>query len=462
MKTKNTLLIFSFFFLSGCIRFFTPIPTPTQIESTATFIPSPTNTFFATFTPEPTAWSVTPIVIPIANAMPTDNSDTLPQADLSEEQLKNLGKVIASNAPSLEFAYNLWLKKPFPSSEIGLFPVDLSSGKLGLMYHSAYQTGGSSISPIITNSLYIVESNNIRQVWNWQHFGGHKAGLDYQMWRILYVKLEHLTNNSLYDVILEKQGRGRDFYNDQINYLVHFPGKLVFSWNGDIYSLSHYYDGNKLFPIHPVTDVQIAPEMHLPLLLDGESNDWDQIEYIQTGTSWDKREEEWKDYPLGHTISWDEKYIYIFASTPLDSTIQVALDTDLHHDFDSKTIDEDDFVFEFHLSGKECKVEFEVVSDNSKNMKLFSHSKTKYYANDVRCKLEIAIPRNNLHLEQRLIASSGTIKRYLLDEYRSPINEYHLASGQIIGLAIQLKEYAPKYDMKDPTTWGTLIFASDR
>jgi hypothetical protein len=243
------------------------------------------------------------------------------------------------------------------------------------------------------------------------------------------------------DITLEKQGRIISGNNSIWEY---YPGKLVFSWVKDNYELSYFYDGTNLHPIHSNNTVIVAPGGSWGKLLE------------QLDATWFHSDR------LRYNITWDNDNIYFHFTANPDNVLQVALDMDLSGDFSSSVINSDDYVFEIEIP----KVE---TGNNCLNaiVKPISPSATKVNTtisvsgDYVDCTIDFTLSQKGLS-DVNLVDTPAVIYSFF-DEFNIPAQEYHRNYIASLGIAIQPKKFSDKYkfDINNPTTWGTLILISN-
>ena len=449
----------------------TDIPTATAPSPMPTIAPSPTPTPWAYIPP------VTPVPSPTSSFVlwPPEVLDYLPEpASLSDSELDKIEDILSANDTGLIFAFHNWREPRTIYYDTVAYPVQVSEETIGIMDYAAVPTGGSGILPYITQKLYLIQDGRLREVWQWKHFGGYRAGLTLESWQALYPRFAFLTGKAQADILLEKQGLALNYdgpskyFPRSYNYRVFFPGGLVFSMIGERYELSYYYNGATLIPIHSTQQVAIVPYVHYPLVMDGQRNDWYQTEYtLATSTQWDKVENDsrtWVVYPSRASLAWDDDYLYISALIPLSETFQIGLDVDLVGDINVPLRDADDFVFEITAPQDPMCAEAVTVRQMGPLNKVHYTKGSTLVVGSIpggqdNCRIEIAFSKDDLHLKGDLVSSHGNVLQYM-DEFNVKRNEYHLAAGKVIGGAFQLKS-ENIFDMDNPTTWGTLIFVSD-
>jgi hypothetical protein len=369
-----------------------------------------------------------------------------------------------------------------------LIGIPLSKDRTALLSHLTTVKDGSR-DPYIYRHLLLLEDDKFYNVWDWEYFGGVRVGWMYH--RIMNEKIEfkHLTNQSYADILLGREAEGFSFVNSPANYAnynVQFPGRLVFSWNGGKYDLSHYYDGESLTPIRATDFIIHAPRIDT-LFCDKNqiSGCIRQIEYYEVldGYGLGKRGRSVEATSYG--LAWDKQSLYINVSVyplgPLKkhSTVWVALDTDLQGDFDNHVLNEDDRLL---------KIEIENPAHCDKNLSVqmvyprVLSIPFKNYSQSESCGIELVVPLNTLGLDIPDLGQPAKILKFTnntmsVNTFEFFFHQYFPQPAKIIGFAVfsendeQETAAALKFrqwlhllpfDSQDPTTWGTLFFMSDR
>ncbi|MCP4141970.1 MAG: hypothetical protein GY755_17120 [Chloroflexi bacterium] len=323
---------------------------------------------------------------------------------------------------------------------IGL--VGLSETTQGIFYQIFTSTGGSGIYPTTYQKVYIWMDNQFETVWQWENSGGGQVGAFNQDWDAEYINFEKLTKSSMLDITLEKQ---RKIVSDLEYYRIYYPGKLVFSWTGEHYALTHFFDNEDLHPLRTNRPIVMAP-----------GGVWGKI-ITEVDTAWFYSDR------LRYTSTWDDNNIYLHISIHPENILQIAFDVDLEGDFESTVLSSDDFVFEIEVpkvapdEACENTVTINPLSTSAMNTDITVSSSGDF----IDCSILVAIPRTDMFLDHNLVEASSHTYSYK-DKYGTIIQERYHTAGEIIGFAIQPKQFSDiyKFDMSNPVTWGTLIFTS--
>ncbi len=374
--------------------------------------------------------------------------------------------------------------------EMRLIGVPISSRQNAILSHLTTVTGGSGIYPYIYRRLLTLEEDKLRIAWDWQYFGGARAGASYFQFANEKVEFKRLTNQPYVDILLSREAEGFDLPDNPANsryYNVQFPGRLVFSWDEEKYNLSHYYDGKFLTPIRASDFVLHAPRIDTSFCDKNRTSGCiiRQIEYRDAldgyGVGISRRSLEVTPYGL----AWDEKSLYInlsvFPPTPnkKHSTVWIGLDTDLQGDFDSHALNEDDRLLKIEIEdAAHCDKDLSVQMVYPGVLSLPFENYTQLES----CNLELAIPLDTLGLAIPETAQPAKILRFknnmfYLGDSNLFLHQYFPQPTKVIGFAMfsenteeeiatalerQSWLHLLPFDPQDPTTWGTLIFISDR
>jgi hypothetical protein len=355
-----------------------------------------------------------------------------------------------------------------------LVPVQISHNQVGLLYHAVTTTSGSGLFPYIYRKIFILEDGSLKTIWDWNYFGGSKAGSGYQKFSNEKIEVKYLTGQSHVDIFLSRQttgwGLGSDNPTNYFNYDLHLPGGFVFSWNGEKYALSHYYDGKALTPIRAADFIVHAPRIETGSIM--------QIEYhgALEGYGFGNRGRSVEAMP--YDLAWDEKSLYMNVSVypvgPIKkhSTVWIALDTDLQGDFDNHVLNEDDRLLKIEVENPaHCDKDLSVqmVYPHVLSIPFENHSQLE------SCEVKLVIPLGLLGLDIPTPKQPAKILKFMDDAWY-PLHQYFPQSAKTIGFAV-FSENTEKetltalkfrqwlhllpFDSQDPTTWGTLIFMSD-
>ncbi len=372
--------------------------------------------------------------------------------------------------------------------QMRLIGIPISSHQNAVLAHLATVTGGSGIYPRIYRRLLTLQENKIRIVWDWQYFGGGRAGAAYQKFSNEKIEFKYLTGQPYADLLLSRSTEG--FYlpdnpGNYQNYNVQLPGWLVFSWKEGKYRLSYYYDGKSLTPIRAADFIVHAPHINASLCDKNHASDCiRQIEYYQA----------LEGYGLGnigrsveaapYNLMWDEHSLYInlsvFPREPLKkhSTVWIALDIDLQGDFDTHVLNEDDRLL---------KIEIENPSHCGKDLSVqMVHPRVfsipfKNYSQGNSCNIELVLSLEMLGLNVPEPEQPAKVWEFRNEqaEYISQFrfHQYFPQPAKVIGFAVFSEESEEEsktalerwrwmhplpFDSHDPSTWGALILMSDR
>ena len=364
--------------------------------------------------------------------------------------------------------------------EMRLIGVPISSRQIALLAHLTTVVGGSGIYPRIYRRLLTFEENKLRIVWDWEYFGGGRGGAGFQHYQNEKIRFVNLTGQPEANLLLSRASEQISLSADNpanyLNYALQLPGELVFSWADGEYLLTHFYDDGSLVPIRPLHFITHAPKMDTPLTLDGDKNDWYQVEYRDTLQGFGE-ETGYRSAGLrSFRMAWDETSLYYSIYADPNSTVWLALDMDLQGDFDSRALDDDDRLFRFQLKdGIKCMLtESAFIHPSYKPLAVQNMPPTFPYG---ECVIEGNIPFSDLGNPPSLSPSSGFILRtqpfkkdYIATNFL--FSQYFPIAEKIIGFALFAEnknsaillnpEKLLPFDPQDPTTWGTLIFISDR
>lgn len=359
-----------------------------------------------------------------------------------------------------------------------LIGVPISSRQNALLAHLTTVTGGSGIFPYIHRRLLLLEDDKLRIVWDWDYSGGARGGAGFQQYQNEKIRFLNLTSRPEADLLLSRRVEEIALTSDNPanyrNYSLQLPGELVFSWKNGEYRLTHFYQNNKLVSIRPLDFVAHAPKMNIPFRLDGRAADWYQAEYAQNGLNGYGKGLRSRSLDLfDFHVSWDDASFYFYAYADPGSAIWLALDTDLQGDFDSRILNEDDRLFHFQLKNDlQCTLtEFSLIHPEHKTLRALSAPPADPYGN---CVVEGKIPLSDLGISLPLVPTPGFALRpqpfdkdYISSTF--PAFQYFPAAGKIVGFAMfaenknnERSDRSLPFDPQDPTTWGTLIFISDR
>jgi len=368
-------------------------------------------------------------------------------------------------------------------AETRLIPIQISHNQVGLLYHAVTTTSGSGLYSYIYRKIFILEDNDLKTIWDWNYFGGARAGAAYRQFANEKIEFKRLTNQPYADILLSRAAEGFYLSNNPANYAnynVQFPGGLVFSWNGEKYRLSHYYDGKSLAPIRAADFIIHTPRVDNSFCNENQiSGCIRQVEYRETrdgyGLGYQGRSVEAAPYGL----AWDEKSIYLNISVfPLGhlkkhSTVWIALDTDLQGDFDDHVLNEDDRLLKIEIENPaHCDKDLSVqmVHPRVQSIPFENHSQLD------ACEIKLVIPLDVLGLNIPDPEQPAKILKFM-DDPKYPLHQYFPQPVQMIGFAafsenteeetataLGLRQWLHllPFDPQDPTTWGTLIFISDR
>lgn len=373
--------------------------------------------------------------------------------------------------------------------DMRLIGVPLSANQTALLAHLTTVTGGSGGYPYIYRHLLLLEDNRLRTVWNWEYFGGARAGWMYYQFANEKIEFKVLTNQPYADILLSREAEGFNLPDNPANYAnynVQFPGRLVFSWNGEKYVLSHYYDGKFLTPIRVADFILHAPRIDTSLCGKNQTSGCiRQIEYynVLNGYGLGKQGRSVEAMPYG--LAWGEQSLYINLSVfPLSpakkhSTVWIALDTDLQGDFDHHVLNEDDRLLKIEIDNPaRCDKDLSVHMVHPRVLSI----PFKNYSQLDSCEIELVIPLNTLGLNipdpgQPAKILKFTNKTESMDTFNLFFHQYFPQPANTVGFAVfsenteeeistalglrQWLHLLP-FDAQDPTTWGTLIFLSDR
>ncbi len=360
-------------------------------------------------------------------------------------------------------------------AETRLIPIQISHNQVGLLYHAVTTTSGSGLYPYIYRKIFTLEDNNLKTIWDWEYFGGSRVGATYQKFVNEKIEFKYLTGQPYADIFLNRQTEGWEMGSNNpknyANYNLQFPGGLVFSWNGEKYALSHYYDGKALTPIRAADFIVHAPRIETGSIM--------QIEYHSAlegyGLGNSGRSVEAKPYYL----SWDEQSLYmnisVFPLGPLKkhSTVWIALDTDLQSDFDDHALNEDDRLLKIEIENPaHCDkgLSAQMVYPRVQSIPFENHPQLD------ACEIKLVIPLDVLGLNIPDPEQPAKILKFM-DDPKYPLYQYFPQPAKTIGFAtfsentkeetataLGLRQWLHllPFDPQDPTTWGTLIFISDR
>jgi len=365
-----------------------------------------------------------------------------------------------------------------------LIGVPISSSQNAVLAHLTTVTSGSGVYPHIYRRLLVLENDKLRIAWDWEYFGGGRAGASFQEYHNETIRFLNLTSHTEKNLLLsrktEKFSSPFDNPANYLNYALELPGELVFSWVNGKYQLTHFYNGDSFVPIRPLYFLTHAPKMNTPLLMDGDRNDWYQVEYQDALRGFGVENYSRSPGLRSFRMAWDDNWLYFQLETDPYSLIHLAFDSDLQGDFDSHILNQDDSVFQINLippSGgyaPQCKLyESAMIYPRKETI---SAQSVDTGAFEGVCRLEGKIPLSLLGLASPLVVKTGyalqwqdtTPSIYLPYSF----TQYLPSSGQVIGF-VAFSENKPMEklyslrelihpNLQDPTTWGTLIFISDR
>ncbi len=364
--------------------------------------------------------------------------------------------------------------------EMRLIGVPISSHQIALLAHLTTVVGGSGIYPRIYRRLLTLEENKLRIAWHWEYFGGGRGGAGFQQYENEKIRFVNLTGQPEVNLLLSRAAEQTSLPIDNpanyLDYALQLPGELVFSWMNGEYRLTHFYDSDSLVPVRPLHFITHAPKLDTPLTLDGDKNDWYQVEYRDTLNGYGEETGSRSPGLRSFRMAWDETSLYYSIYADPNSTVWLALDMDLQSDFDSRALDDDDRLFRFQLKdGIKCMLtESAFIHPSYKPLAVQNMPPTFPYG---ECVIEGNIPFSDLGNPPSLSPSSGFILRtqpfkkdYIATNFL--FSQYFPVAEKIIGFALFAEnknsaillnpEKLLPFDPQDPTTWGTLIFISDR
>ncbi len=366
----------------------------------------------------------------------------------------------------------LWLSRSAGQEKYlseGVLRVTLETvalgSQVGVLYSEYTLTTANGAYRGQRDTLYQWNHGGMEAIWQGTiHSGGHQgAGLSGGLWAPIEFRdvdasgwPELLQQHAVTVVNFDDRPHSR-------HYQLYLPGALAFRWNGESFLPAYLVQDDQLTAVRPHLPLYLAPRLSVPITLDGNDEDWWQIEYRKdTALLFNN----WHGAIPSFDVAWDTQYLYVTRSNLGTGSFSFALDTDLAGDLETNSLNQDDFVWSVAVShSQDCRVTVSVLGPYPTNPSAGSYrvaSARQPYAYQP-CTVELAIPLDSLGLAaEDLVDGIGWVSGSL-DPYDS--RGYHPRAGQAIGFAMEAPEQEHSccpYDWADPTTWSTLVFTADR
>jgi hypothetical protein len=372
--------------------------------------------------------------------------------------------------------------------QVSFVVVPLDRQKNGLLFKLYTTTTGSGIHPATFYKMYQWQSDRITIAWDWNYYGGGRLGAAFYKFQEERLRLMHLSGKPELDILLSRKADNLSlsFSNPEnyLHYQVDLPGGLVFSWHEDSHSyrLSHFYNGANVSPIRPVDFIAHAPRVAKPIRIDGTTGDWLQVEYLPALDGYGKGTYHRSFGLFSPQLAWDDKWLYFTLAAHPYSLIYLAFDTDLQSDFEVGELNEDDYLFEIDMRPLTDEMALQPCLGYTARQ-IHPHPAkmdvaTSVLGNSIQhCQVEGRISLRSLGITTAPVRYPGYALQVLPTtltgiEKTYPFTLYRPSSGKLIGFAvfaeneISAQSYQTNqflsFSPHDPTTWGTLIFISDR
>jgi hypothetical protein len=347
--------------------------------------------------------------------------------------------------------------------DVTAMPIQLAPGEMGLLYYFYTICRCSGIWPEGQFTLYRWDGRTLQEVWQRFTDSGARAGWCCSSYMKETVWPRDVDGDGRVEILLEHNAHVQDLEYAPHAYSYHlvWPGSLALRWNGTTYAPAYFVNDGQVMPIRSRFPVMFAPRLSYSLTMDGNQDDWSQLEYSQP-YDLDVGPNEYSVRPRPK-FAWDAAKLYLTMTVVSSSqALMLTIDTDLQGDLRQASLDSDDIVMELTLStGLNCQgvatVGFRYPAQDVSRIEAAVGQTW-----DGSCAVEMSIPFDLLDLDgNSLVSAPGWVVGGLKPEEG---REYHPRAGRLIGFAIALDGQAssPDFRWDDPTTWNTLVFMADR
>ncbi len=351
---------------------------------------------------------------------------------------------------------------------VDISPVFFAPGEVGVLYNlnTACYCEGAVYNQ--TTTVYRWNGSGLEAIWQRPTAGGGNMGAGYSFGMAGLVEFQDIDGDAGQELLLQRLwgSENRDYRPRWRDCRLYLPGQVVFRWDSASYVPAYWMDQGQVTSIHAMP-IYYAPRFSVPITLDGNDEDWWQVEYRE-GLLLPSNEGEDPHGQIRHDfdVAWDQDFLYIYYWDVPRQGFSFALDSDLVGDLNEKTRNEDDFVWHVAVSDSlHCQDVMEMLWPGPSGAFEGSY-RTLARSGPPVCTIEIAIPLDALALSgEGLVPEIG----WVVDT--SPYfgvwgqRSYYPRAGRVIGFAIEPGYYwqpFPDYRWDDPTTWSTLVFIADR
>jgi len=341
--------------------------------------------------------------------------------------------------------------------------VPLTSTTTGLLYQTQLLYAGSGAVTDTQTTLYRWTGQAFTAIWQNRTGESQALGVGYHTAAGEQVTVRDLDAQGWPELVLRKQRSfsAVNWQDDQLtrDFLIYLPGALALRWDGQRYGLRYFVDRRGLIALHDHWPVRFAPRLHTPLTIDGNIDDWRQLEYLDKESLTVQRELQTSvaQPPHDALVAWDDRNLYVRSSMMLTQPLQIAIDADLQADYADTGLSADDVVIQLALDATVAPPKAVVTSVHPLHELPIEAAAQEEWAGSSVYQVEVAIPLAALGLTaDTLVAAPGWVG-YRPSPY-SPAGArlYYPAAGAVLGFAVAIIDEADAF-VADPTTWPALI-----
>lgn len=341
--------------------------------------------------------------------------------------------------------------------------VPLPSTTTGLLYQTQLLYAGSGAGTDTQTTLYRWTGQAFTVIWQNRTGESQALGVGYHTAAGEQVTVRDLDEQGWPELVLRKQRslRAVNWQDAQLtqDFWIYLPGALALGWDGQRYGLRYFVDRRGLIALHDHWPVRFAPRLHTPLTIDGNIDDWRQLEYLDEESLTVQRELQTSvaQWPHDALVAWDERNLYVRSSMMITQPLQIAIDADLQTDYADTGLSADDVVMQLALAATGAPPKAVVTIEHPLHELPIAVATQEAWAGSGVYQVEVAIPLAALGLAADTLVTAPGWVGYRPSPY-SPTGArlYYPATGAVLGFAVAIVDEADAF-VADPTTWPALI-----